>query len=239
VNGFIEATPHNSFDFDAPRVLAKLLHSSKQQAALRFVMVLREPIARDISSFHHQKRDNFSWGKWSNLPRCDAAQHQSYETYASCELTAYYMALGTMNVSAGDAPHATCGSPLHEELSRKSDLYVGMYSPQLELWFQHFSRSQVLVVAMDELIKDTTVVISRLTRFLRFEATLEYVELPRANVNSNSTPPISCSTRDALANVYGPWNSRLYSVLELPGLFGNMRPQEEGAFTPFSELPCE
>jgi hypothetical protein len=149
------------------------------------------------------------------------------------------MALGAMNVSAREAPHVACGSPLHEELSRKSDLYTGMYSPQLELWFEHFSRSQVLVVAMDELIKDTTVVISRLTRYLRFEATLEYVELPRANVNSNSTPPISCSTRDALAIVYGPWNSRLYSVLELAGLFGNRRPQEEVAFTPFSEIPCE
>jgi iduronate 2-sulfatase len=238
-NGFVEATPHNSFDYEAPAKLATFLHSQHVQSALRFVMVVREPIAREISSFHHQKRDGYSWGKRSNFPRCDAQQHQTYETYAACELSTYYMVLKSLNASASEVPSAAFGSVVHEELSRKSDLYVGMYTLQLEHWFRYFPRSQVLVVAMDTLLQNTTEFIPRLTQFLRFEGKFENFELPHANANSNSTPPISCATRDALAEVFGPINSRLYSVLKLPEVFGSGRPAEESAFPPFSPVQCE
>ena len=219
--------------------LKKILPSQFVQAALRFVMVVREPIAREISSFYHQKREGFSWGKRSNFPRCDAQQHSTYDTYAACEVSTYYMVLKSMNISAKDVPSVSFGSPIHEEISQKCDLYVSMYSLQLEHWFQQFSRSQVFVVAMDTLVQNTTDLMTSLTQFLRFEGDVENIELPHANANSNSTPPISCATRDALAEVFGPMNTRLYSVLILPEIFGSRRPPEETSFIPFSPMRCE
>jgi len=239
INGFVEATPHNSFDYEAPKKLATFLPSQHVQSALRFVMVVREPVAREISSFHHQRRDGYSWGKWSNFQRCDAQQHQTFETYAACELSIYFMVIKAMNASTKDVPRAAFGSPLHKEISRKCDLYVGMYSFQLEHWFRYFPRSQVLVVAMDTLLQNTTEFIPRLTQFLRFEGKFDNIELPHANANSNSSPPVSCATRDALVEVFGPINNRLYSVLELPKFFGSGRPPEERAFPPFLPARCE
>ena len=239
MNGFVEATPHNSFDFEAPVKLATFTPSQYVQSALRFVMVVREPVAREISSFHHQRRDGYSWGKWSNFPRCDAQQHQTFETYAACELSTYYMVLKAMNASNRDVPRAAFGSTLHEEISRICDLYVGMYSFQVEHWFRHFPRNQVLVVAMDTLLQNTTNFMSSLTQFLRLGGTFNNIELPHANANSNSTPPISCAMRDALAEVFGPINNRLYSVLKLPKVFGSERPLEESAFPPFSPARCD
>ena len=239
-NGFVEATPYNLFGFKIPGVLAKLLPTTEHRNSLRFVVVLREPIARDISSYYHQKREGYTWGVRTEFPRCVAQEHEIYDSYAACELRSYYLVLESSNSSAAEAPKTACGSVLHETLSRKVDLYKGMFAPQLELWFEHFSRDQVFVIAMDALVAETAAVLPRLTRFLRLQTSLQqHVELPHANAaRTNSAPLVSCKIRDALSKVYDPFNRRLYSILELPAYQGSKRPQDEGSFEHFLQIQC-
>ena len=80
-NGFVEATPQ----LHSPSV-ARLLHAALPppfESKLRFVVVLREPIARDLSAFNHQIRVHRSW--CSKCPLTNST-HQSYESYSRCRL---------------------------------------------------------------------------------------------------------------------------------------------------------
>jgi hypothetical protein len=238
VNGFIEATPSNLYDFKAPQVLVDLLPGPEHRAALRFVAVLREPIAREISAFYHQKRDGVSWSKASET-RCNALEHSSFDSYATCLLNSYHLILEAFNSS-----YVSCESPVHQSLALQSDLYNSMYALQLELWFKRFSRSQVLVISMQSLISSTPPgLIKKMGRFLRMESTSQAVpELAHLNkgLYAGATEShASCETRVALMKVFSPLNDRLYTLLALPESTGSRRPPEETAFSKFPRFPIQ
>ena len=68
---FVEATPNNMFNGRAPRTLFGLM-TTAERAASKFLLVVREPVSRDLSYFNHFKA-NRSKGKLYNKGTLDFA----------------------------------------------------------------------------------------------------------------------------------------------------------------------
>jgi len=205
-NGFVEATPQ----LHSPSA-ARLLHAALPppfESKLRFVVVLREPIARDLSAFNHQMRINRSW-----CPKCllTSSTHQSYESYSRCRLDG----------KAG--PLNTCDQ--------------NSYKAQLLIWAAAFSRRQIVVFEFGWLMANQADAARRIGAFLRFPALRHAVPFPHSNVaekgGARPQKTILCDVRDRLEAVYAPENEKLYAYLTAtPG------PAEEPPFPRFPLMPC-
>ena len=208
-NGFGEATPANIRSAEAPRLLRAAL-PAPFRSELRFIAVLREPIARDLSAYNHQTRIGVSW-----CSACRPGGNATYETYARCRL-------GTKTTKT----------------SCMQGLGVGFYEAQLRRWATAFSRRQILVLEFGWLIANEADAGRRIAAFLRFPALRAAATFPHSNaaVAKSKAPPqttIRCHIRDRLEAVYEPENEKLYAYLA-----ATRGPAEEPPFPRFERMPC-
>ncbi|KAJ8613987.1 hypothetical protein CTAYLR_005630 [Chrysophaeum taylorii] len=212
---FVEGTPDNLRTIDAATLLKKSAPPSVS-GLFRFVVVLREPIARDLSWYNHVRRAS---RKLLREHECNVSV--SYEEYARCHAEKF---------------EATFPR------SQEKGLWGGVYKLQLDLWTRWFDRSQILVFDFASLVVyNTTTYIRTLASFLGVDddhiipATIPHRNVVGAGDNQQRT--IDCETRDLLEGIFAPWNEQLYALLDQ-----DHRAKRawvgEPPFRPFDPMPC-
>ena len=207
-NGFVEGTPDNLRNAEAPRLLRAAL-PLPFRPELRFVAVLREPVARDLSAYNHQNRFATSW-----CAACPpGGRNGTYETYANCRL--------------------------ETKRKCDQGLDIGFYEAQLRAWAAAFSRRQIAVFEFGWLLANKADAEQRIGRFLRFPTLRGAANFPQANKSERddgTQPPqktIRCHVRDRLEAAYAPENEKLYAYLA-----ATRGPAEEPPFPRFERMPC-
>ena len=207
-NGFVEGTPDNLRSAEAPRLLRAAL-PLPFRPELRFVAVLREPVARDLSAYNHQNRLATSW-----CAACPpGGRNGTYEAYANCRL--------------------------ETKRKCEQGLDIGFYEAQLRAWAAAFSRRQIAVFEFGWLLANKADAERRIGEFLRFPTLRGAANFPLANKSERddgTQPPqktIRCHVRDRLEAAYAPENEKLYAYLA-----ATRGPAEEPPFPRFERMPC-
>jgi len=129
-------------------------------------------------------------------------------------------------------------------------LLRGMYSPQIRGWFDKkdssLSRSQIMVVDFDSVVKEPRDTLERIGSFYGL-GKVSIDELPEGNSASDGwgadfspVETIDCETKDMMTDFYKEWNAQL--VTDLQGAYNAKEaPPEEPYFEGFGEssIECE
>lgn len=180
---FLEATP---LMISGSPTVEQLLHAipGEYSSKARFVLLLREPVSRMLSWYNHIIGDNGA-----------KFQQEGASTYASFD-NFYHFNRG------GDY-----------------DTYkMGKYITWLEQFAADpsVSRSQLLVLSFNSLILDTAASMKNITAHYGLPQVLSNMNsLPEENSQDSPRKLVSikCSTRNAAAAAYAPWNQKLYARL--------------------------
>ncbi|NNE75186.1 MAG: sulfotransferase [Acidimicrobiales bacterium] len=188
-----EGSPYYLFHPQVPARIAGTLPDA------RIIVLLRDPVDRAISHYEHEKARGFE-----PLSLADALAAEP-ERLAGAE--AALRADPTL-VHDGHLHHAYAGR--------------STYTPQLERWFNHFDRSQVLVLGSQDLNERTRDAVDRTVDFLGLPAA---PELDYPQYNQRQYDPGDAEIRAALAEQFAASNAR---VSELTGIrfspAGEIRP---------------
>jgi hypothetical protein len=96
------------------------------------------------------------------------------------------------------------------EFKRQGYLHRGIYVEQLEAYFKHFDRSQILIFNSEEMRKNTGEVYRRIQEFLGLPA---WQPEKFAPINVGSYSDMKPETRCRLNEYFAPYNQRLYDLL--------------------------
>lgn len=190
---------------------AERVHSiyteANMTADLRIIVILRDPILRELSLYNHLAFD------------C--------RTLAKSELTSWHE-----QVQNDDGSIMTFDEFVDQisipALSRKDgqgqSSRHGLYVNHLREWFDLFNRDQILVLNYTELCEHPEKLSKRIEQFL---GRTVVGSLKRSNVNDNpyKVKFPSAKARRKLATVFDPLNEELYKLLnEFPGPAMEERP---------------
>lgn len=223
---FMEATPNRLRD---PYVSSRLSHfiPRRFQKGLRFVVMLREPQARDFSWYEHMLvKAPWFQQQWFRSINEKKGKHRSfptnYEDYVSLNL------------------NLTRKTVFNGRRDGYGVLWNGMYALQIQNWGKSFPRNQILVLRFSAVIAKPDEFIERIRKFLNLPKKSD-VHLPKVNSHkeeqgvqsSDRLKETSCEVLQQIADFYANWNYRLYFDLEQDHNAGNC-PDEE---PPFGEFP--
>ena len=198
---FVEATPNNMFNGRAPRTLFGLM-TTAERAASKFLLVVREPVSRDLSYFNHFKA-NRSKGKLYNIAL--------YEEYTRLRLSAWQKQCAINgSVSSID---------VYERCKHTNSLTIGMYWPQILNWERSFGKEQFLVISSDAMINEPSTTQRQVYAHLGLESLSGFSrKVPHSNEQSSPGKVVSidCWTKQSLRDLYKGWNQKLYDAQ--PGL---------------------
>jgi len=204
---FLEMTPDNLADKNAPRRLA-IMMSALEAARARFVVSLREPVARDISWYHQARANN------------DDIQ-KSYHSYVTSRLNQIQQCAAPLGGSAN------VSLDLYVRCTQGSVIYYGWYWGQLRTWEQHFAPAQFLVLQMESLFNRPVESVQReLFAHLGMGRVVQpRTSFPHINTHDVYSYPgrqsmMSCASVQMMARSYKPWNARLFA--EYPHLTASL-----------------
>jgi hypothetical protein len=172
-----EATPYYLFHPHAPARVKALVPQSK------LIALLRDPIERAYSHYQNNRR----YGH----------EQLSFEDAIAREDRVWPTEVAAL------AAH-----PTRYRYHHHHHLYVhrGMYAEQLERWYAHFERSQLLVLRSEDLFADPASV---------YQTVLDFLGLPPfrptvfGNHNPSTGPAIPAAARSLLAGRFDESNARL------------------------------
>ncbi len=139
----IDSSPYYLFHPAAPARAHELLPDA------RLIVLLRDPVARTYSHYHHARRHGFETLEF------DAAIAREEERLAGSEQ------LLLTSRGARSLSHQR-----HSYVSRS------VYAPQIARWLAHFDREQFLFLSSEELFADPAAVVSRVQSWLGVSAQL-------------------------------------------------------------------
>jgi hypothetical protein len=222
--GFIEATPMLQHRTAALRMYNFL--PLKMHAQVRIVVVLREPISRDLSWYNH-KVDGFISGDSKVVvkeapPKYPAYVKEEAAKYNDCVAEAS----GDRFIGAN-----TCFTPAGEP---KSALIEGMYATHLGRLLMHWERRQVIVLQMEALLDDTHGQLALLYQFIG-TAKLPPLSIPKENTHDSplKVKSIPCAVKQKLQGLFEPHNKALFALLKRQR---EARSAAEPNFPPFPDL---
>jgi hypothetical protein len=184
-----EATPYYLFHPAVPeRVVATL-------PDVRLIALLRDPIERAYS--HHQ------------LMYRTGREELSFDDAVMAETQRLADAEDHILGGSGETPTAP-GHRRHRHHRHHSYLSRGLYAEQLERWFAHFPREQLLVLRAEDFVARPTDVYSEVLEFLGL-----HPWLPKnfRNRNLGSYAPIEPALRARLEEHFAKPNARLADLL--------------------------
>ena len=111
------------------------------------VVVLREPVSRDLSSWNHQREKKRDFGRHG---LCSPNGLSTYEDYTQCALKPWAQARRMEGCF----------------WNRIGTLGRGLYAPQLANWAAVFPRKHILVLQMAAMLADPVAYIERIRQFL-------------------------------------------------------------------------
>ncbi len=176
-----EASPYYLLHPLAPERAAKLIPNA------RLIALLRDPVDRAISEYHHEKRHG-----WETLPIEEAFDAEQSRIGGELE-----------KIQA---------DPLYHSLELQHHSYVtrGQYVEQLERWFKHFPREQVLIMSSEFFYGHPAAAMQRIYEHIG----LPPHTLPRYEpFNQGSYNPADEAIRQRLTEHYAPYNERLFELL--------------------------
>lgn len=214
-NGFVEATP-SLMNMPSLRVIRSAVPDGLDQH-MRFIVMLREPVSREVSSYLHQHRQRINWDRTNGVTGCWPLDAPTLDEYFGCLLNL-------------DVSNRTMGA-----------FWYGYYARQLQSWTAEFARSQILVLRFEHFTAAPHAFAPVVADFLDFDVSraAQFQDLPHANAAAPGQQlNLSCSVRDAVATVFAPTNADLYADLSADRA-DNLAPPSEPAFPPFTrdELP--
>lgn len=178
-----EASPYYLFHPYAP----ERIHGTLPQ--VKIIMLLREPIARSVSQYHHEVSKD--------------REHLSIEEAFSAEESRTRGELERMK------------SPLylpfnHEHFSymKKSD-----YSDQVSRYLRVFPREQLLILQSEEFFKNSAEVIQQVFLFLGIDPEFMPSNLSPSNVSRRKKSQLPEELREELSEHFREKNEELYRLL--------------------------
>ncbi len=176
-----EASPYYLYHPLVPQRVAAHLPQA------RLIALLRNPAERAVSHYWHEHRKG----------------REPLEMLAAFEAEAERIAPEWQAVASGQVPH----SPI---LQRHSYLSRGHYAEQLERWWAHFPRPQLLVLRSEDLFEKPQTVFEQVEAFLGLP---HYTGMHFRPLNAGQyvEPPPAVSR--FLRDYYAPHNARLQALL--------------------------
>jgi len=157
----LEASPYYLFHPAVPRRLAQVIPDA------RFIVLLRNPIARAWSHYWHERTRGYEWRSWDAAFRSEAQRLRGEEERLLAE-------------------------PRYRSHAHRHFSYIARsrYAIQLERWFERFPRPQFLVLRSEDLFASPAATLSLTLRFLELsdEDNLQ-AEPPSGARNSGEYPP--------------------------------------------------
>ena len=190
---FMEPTPLGIGDAPTFSVLASAMPQSVLQRA-RFLLILREPVARLLSWFNHvhTSGDIYNIGGTAHDGQSVTSSFATYWKYVSEKQTDTFK--------------------------------MGKYIHLLEGFTEHkaMQRSQLLVIQFEKLVADPKEGMRLLTSHYGTPILTDVAALPEENTHDapNKVVSIMCSTRDAVNKVYEEFNTALYARLDYDHAWG-------------------
>jgi len=197
---FMDATPSYLRDPVTPQMMFSEMPPGVRARA-RFIVILREPIARDVSFFNHiMSTRKYPFQSPGFLP---------VRTYAD-----YVSQQGTLLATG-----------------RTSWFSTGFYDEQLNRWWLKWNRKSFLIINFQELISNTPFVVQRITAFLGLKpGPILGRPLPHDNemqyYGKVDVEDVDCVTRANMAQVYAGHNANLYHMLQQRLASGQAPPQQ-------------
>mmetsp|Transcript_26560 Transcript_26560/g.64762 ORF Transcript_26560/g.64762 Transcript_26560/m.64762 type:complete len:297 (-) Transcript_26560:77-967(-) len=178
-----------------------------QSRLVKIMVILREPILRELSLYNHLAYD------CRYLPQSERTPWQEQVLNSDGDIMSFDEFVAQVSLPGLEAKSGPGRSTRH-----------GFYAAHLKKWFELFDRSQILVLSYQELQENPRKLQGRIQKFLGREIA---GELTRANSNDNAHKVRSPSNK-ALAlldDVFASENEQLYTLLETnPGPVMEQRP---------------
>lgn len=161
-----EATPDYLFLPATPARVATTLPDG------RFIVLLREPVARAYSHWQHMRRQGYE-----TLPFPDAVASESDRIG------------GELKSLRKDGPNPS------KDLLRYSYIARGCYAEQVERWFQHFSPDRFMIIDAEELYSRPEGVLRMICRFVGVK---EWVPAEFRNYSQSAALPTNDRKPDGI-----------------------------------------
>jgi hypothetical protein len=230
---FLEGTPY--FGVGSTYAQLHALFPASHRHSARFVVVLRDPIARDLSWYRYlmamppSRRSRFlaltlAHNSTDGLP--------SYDAYAQAHLASYRACDRRQPAAVGPSERAAvCCTSVH--WTHASNLCYGMYSLHVKHWLSLWRREQMLFLAFPMLSSAKTAeLVGQLADFLRLPAPEAALATPArgggasggamprahskpARAGDTSSAAVSCMTKAALESHFAPFDRELRELLPM------------------------
>lgn len=202
---FIEATPamqHRTAALRMFKFIPGHLHSE-----VRIVLLLREPISRDLSWYNHQV-DDYNQGLTgiaglTKLPPYDEYVAEEEKVFQRC-----VKLQGGDRIKASEHCFTSDGDP-------QSALVWGMYETQVKRVLRHWDRKQVFIAQMEAMLDHTEMYLKGMYGFLGMDPSRAPSTLPDDNSHDSASKVtvISCKTKESLSTIFSEMNEKLYVTL--------------------------
>ena len=146
---FVDATPTYLAAPDVPKLIAA--HVPRPfRSEVRFVVVLREPVSRDLSWYNHMLTDLMEHNN-SNWNRKPLARYVTYEQYVVDALLAWEgcrarFGRGERGGSSGGGAVRRSMKAVFAACKDESILAIGLYAAQLERWLATWLPQSMLII---------------------------------------------------------------------------------------------
>jgi hypothetical protein len=177
-----EATPAmvcNSYAINASKLVPKA----------RIVMILRNPIDRAYSHYHHQRNTFFG----DNLSFWEALQAEE------------------KRLAKGTALNMSDPNKVNRHFRRYSYARRGMYIDQIEHWLRYFPRDQIKIINHQDFAENPSDILNKISLFVGLPGH-DFGQTVHKN-KGNYTEPMDERCRDYLTELFRPYNRRLYDFL--------------------------
>lgn len=211
-----------------------------QADRLKIIVILREPISRELSWYNHlvyQLRKEeppeyaFMVARDLDKPGGPGAQVISFGQYVHEQ---------TLALLLGPARrYDTATPPCHQDKYSEFPPCFGLYAHFVEEWFDWFDRNRVLVLSYDELANDPDTLKGRVTDFLGLDKSkaekAQFSKNANKHATSSKVSKPGCAVTEKLKATFEKPNDDLYKLLEArPG-----PPMEQRPFPKFADAECE
>jgi hypothetical protein len=176
-----EASPYYMFHPRVPERIKTLL------PAVKLIALLRDPVERALSAFHHQVRRGSE-----PLPFIEAIEQEPHRL------------AGEVEKLTRDDTYRSHAHRHHSYLAR------GIYADQLEAWMRVFPREQILVIRSEDFFERPAGIVAGVLSFLGLPP-FHAQKFQRFNVGDY--PQMDSAVRTRLTRYFAPHNDRLYRLL--------------------------
>ena len=176
---------------------------------LKIIIVVREPVARELSLYNHMSDDC----RGDDLNKCK--QWERGHMLKSHNKSDSGQALRTFPEYAD---HMFGDYVLDHLPTERQELLTGWYGDKFEQWFHHFDRKQILVLSYSELKQDESSFLERVISFLNLDVDPTMIQSGTKTKNDHASslkmelPP--CDVQDRMAKMFKPSNDKFFDMMD-------------------------